>query len=311
MLFLSAFMVWRLYQWLYALRLHKTCYHGHLKQAKPGGHRYCQPKPVWVKKRVIRLKALMPQAGCRTIAHAFNRMHEQKGMTVGKSYVNGIVKAHQYEIQVLRRRIKHKRPKALPHNLIWGVDLAGKTDATGKLHNILGIIEHQSRASLTLTTLTDKASITLLEHLIVAIKRYGKPKYIRTDNEAIFTSRLFRFGLWFLGIRHQRTEVACPWQNGKVERFFGTLKERLNQWEVSSHEELIHSLHLFRFWFNHVRPHDYDVHGCTSAAGAGCTGAALDGRTPSEVWRGRRGNPNRAKWFEAWGGLLSGYYLPP
>jgi len=84
MLFLSAFMVWWLYQWLYAFRLHKTPDHGHLKRAKLGGHRYCQTKPVWVKKRVIRLKALMPQAGCRTIAHAFNRMHEHKGMTVGK-----------------------------------------------------------------------------------------------------------------------------------------------------------------------------------------------------------------------------------
>ncbi len=294
MLFLSAFMVWWLYQWLYALRLHKTPDHGHLKQAKPDGHRYCQPKPAWVKKRVIRLKALMPQSGCRTIAHAFNRLHEHKGMTVGKSYVHNIIKQHHYEIQILRRKIKHKRPKPLPHNLIWGVDLTGKTDSTGKLHNILGVIEYQSRSALCLTALADKASITLLESLITTIRRYGKPRYIRTDNEAIFTSKIFRLGLWLLGIKHQRTEVACPWQNGKVERFFGTLKEKLNQWEVSSFGELNHSLHLFQFWYNEVRPHDY-----------------LNGCTPAEVWRNRKGNPNRTKWFEAWDGLLCGYWLPP
>jgi len=176
---------------------------------------------------------------------------------------------------------------------------------------VLGIVEHQSRSCLCLTALADKASITLLESLITAIKRYGKPKIVRTDNEAVFTSRLFRFGLWVLGIKHQTTEIACPWQNGKVERFFGTLKQKLNQWEVNSSDELAHSLHLFRFWFNHVRPHDYDVHGCTSAAGAGCTGAALDGHTPVEIWRDSKGNPNRAKWFEAWDGLLVGYWLPP
>ncbi len=293
-LFLSTLSVWWFYQWLCALRFHKTFNHGHLKQARQGGHRYYQPKPAWVKKRVIRLKALMPLAGCRTIAHTFNQMHQHKGMTVGKSYVHNIIKQHHYEIQVLRRRIKHKRPNPLPHNLIWGVDLTGKTDSTGKLHNILGIVEHQSRACLTLAALTDKTSITLLEYLIAAIKRYGKPQSVRTDNEAIFTSRLFRFGLWFLGIRHQHTEVACPWQNGKVERFFGTLKEKLNQWEVSSFGELNHSLHLFRFWYNEVRPHDY-----------------LNGCTPAEVWRGSKGSPNRAKWFEAWDGLLVGYWLPP
>jgi len=258
------------------------------------GFRRRPPKPEWVRKKVIRLAALMPQAGCRSIAHAFNRLHGSKGMTVGKSYVNEVVRKHKYEIQVLRRKIKHRRPRPVPHNIVWGVDLTGKTDASGRLHSILGIVEHQSRASLTLTSLADKASMTLLEYLIVAIKRYGKPQYIRTDNEAVFTSRLFRFGLWLLGIRHQRTEVACPWQNGKVERFFGTLKEKLNQWEVASQEELAHSLHLFRFWYNHVRPHDY-----------------LDGATPAEVWCGKKGNADRAKWFEAWDGLLNGYYLPP
>ena len=190
-------------------------------------HFYYQPKPKWVKKKVIWLKALMPQAGCRTIVHTFNRLHQAKGVTVSKSYVNTVTRNHQYEIQILRRKLKHKRPKALPHNLIWGIDLTGKTDAAGKLHNILGIIEHQSRACLTLKPLVDKSSIALLECIISTIKKYGKPKMIRTDNEAIFTSQLFRFGLWVLGIKHQRTEVSCPWQNGKVERFFGTLKQKL------------------------------------------------------------------------------------
>jgi len=247
-----------------------------------------------VKKKVIRLKALMPEAGCRAIAHTFNRLHEQQGMSVGKSYVYEVIKAHQYEIRVLRRKIKHKRPRPMPHNLVWGVDLTGKTDSTGKLHNILGIVEHRSRAALCLTALRDKASITLLECLIEAVKKYGKPQHVRTDNEAVFTSGTFRLGLWILGIRHQRTEVACPWQNGRVERFFGTLKEKLNRREVGSHDELAHSLHLFRFFYNHIRPHDY-----------------LDGRTPAEVWSGKRGNAYRAQWFEAWDGLLSGYWLPP
>jgi len=123
----------------------------------------CPPKPEWVRKKIIRLKALMPEAGCRSIAHAFNRLHERKGMTVGKSYVNEVVRKHRCEIQILRRKIKHRRPRPVPHNLVWGVDLTGKTDAAGNLHNILGIVEHRSRASLTLAALADKASITLLD----------------------------------------------------------------------------------------------------------------------------------------------------
>ena len=33
---------------------------------------FAQPKPKWVCNEVIRLKAVMPQAGCRTIAYHFN-----------------------------------------------------------------------------------------------------------------------------------------------------------------------------------------------------------------------------------------------
>jgi len=56
------------------------------------------------------------------------------------------------------------------------------------------------------------------------------------------------------------------------------LKEKLNRWEVASYDELAVSLHLFCFWYNHVRPHDY-----------------LDGVTPAEVWQGRKGNPDSAQ----------------
>ncbi|MDX2253819.1 MAG: hypothetical protein NW202_16125 [Nitrospira sp.] len=44
---------------------------------------FAQPKPTWVKQEVIRLKALMPQAGRRMIAHTFNRRWKaRRQMTV-------------------------------------------------------------------------------------------------------------------------------------------------------------------------------------------------------------------------------------
>ncbi len=118
------------------------------------------------------------------------------------------------------------------------MDLTGKTDTQNKLHNILGIIDHGSRNCLCLKGLKSKASITLLRYLLDMIEHYGKPKIIRTDNEAVFTLRLFRFGLSWLNIKHQKVDKGCPWQNGRVERFFGTLKEKLNQWDVDSRTQL-------------------------------------------------------------------------
>ena len=49
---------------------------------------------------------------------------------------------------------------------------------------------------------------------------------LRTDNEAVFTSRLFCTALQILGIAHQRNDLGCPWQNGRIERLLGTLKAK-------------------------------------------------------------------------------------
>ncbi len=258
---------------------------------------YLHPKkPDWVPKELIRMKAFMPDVGCRKLAESFNRRYaKKKHITVGKTYVSNIIKKHQYDIQVLRKNSKHRKPRPLPLNIVWGMDLTGKTDTQNKLHNILGIIDHGSRGGLCLKGLKNKASITLLRCLLDAIECYGKPKIIRTDNEAVFTSKLFSFSLWLLGIKHQRIDKGCPWMNGRVERFFGTLKQKLNQWDVDSRTQLNGALVQFRFWYNHVRPHQH-----------------LDGRTPAEVWQGKDIYQQKVKKkyaFTAWDGLLSGYYL--
>ena len=46
--------------------------------ASPPRRIFAQPKPKWVKHDIIRLKAVMPQAGCRTIAHHFNRRGKKR-----------------------------------------------------------------------------------------------------------------------------------------------------------------------------------------------------------------------------------------
>jgi putative transposase len=148
---------------------------------------------------------------------------------------------------------------------------------------------------LTLRALSNKSSWTLLGHLCLAIGRHGKPIAVRTDNERCFTSLVFTSALRCLGITHQRSAVGCPWQNGRIERFFGTLKQVLNQWSVQNGTQLQQSLYAFRDWYCTVRPH-----------------ANLNGATPDEAWRDidpYRNVPKKIEWFDAWDGLLSGYRI--
>lgn len=244
---------------------------------------------------VIRLKALT-DLSCQKLADTFNRLYgSQRGVTVSKSWVALAIKRHHYSIADLREQWKRQQPAHLPRNRIWGLDLTGKADEAGNIHPILGVIDHGSRLALCMQALPDKRSVTILRCLLQAIGSYGLPRVIKTDNEVIFRSWIFRTTLSLLGIRQQFSQPGMPWQNGRIERLFGTLKEKLHQLRVEDSAALRLAINDFCFWYNVVRPHHH-----------------LDGRTPMEAWHGidpYRQRPKRAYLFEAWDGLLKGVWL--
>ncbi|MDY7093937.1 MAG: integrase core domain-containing protein [Acidobacteriota bacterium] len=235
----------------------------------------------------------MPKAGCRRLAITFNHLHQRRHMTVGKSFVANVLRGAQREVLRARRDIRRREPRMAPRNLIWPLDL---TAVTNEPSPILGILDHGSRACLDLEILPSKRSVTLLRALLETMERFGKPRIVRTDNEPVFTSGLFSWALALLGIRHHRTAPFAPWQNGRIERFFGTFKRALRSRPQLGEDGLVDQLDLaeFRVWYNHLRPHQN-----------------LEGLTPAEAWRGKENNRRRtARWVSAWSGALSGFYWP-
>ncbi|HYD82161.1 MAG TPA: hypothetical protein VEC06_20335 [Paucimonas sp.] len=111
---------------------------------------------------------------------------------------------------------------------VENVGITGKVDAARNLHPTLGIIDHGSRLALCMQPLPDKRAITVLKALLIAVEMFGPPQTLKTDNEAIFRSRLFRWSLALLSVRHRFSQPGMPWQNGRIKRLFGTLKEKLD-----------------------------------------------------------------------------------
>lgn len=159
----------------------------------------------------------------------------------------------------------------------------------------LGILDHGTRALLALRELHDRTAVGLLRALLDAIEKFGRPRFLRTDNERVLTSRLMAIALLALGIRHQRIDPFCPWQNGRIERLFKTLKDRLQAWWAlaGTPEHLQHDLDTFRTWYNHARPHQ-----------------SLDGITPAIAWDGRATSDRRPRFYQAWDGILAGLVAP-
>ncbi len=80
-----------------------------------------------------------------------------------------------------------------------------------------------------------------------------------TDNGGPFGS--FRFGAFIASraeLRHVRTRVNTPGQNGVRERAFGSLKyERLYREQIDDDLDLVREAEAFRVEFNEVRLHEH------------------------------------------------------
>lgn len=130
--------------------------------------------------------------------------------------------------------MRRQLPRPVPVNAVWAMDMTFYTDAHGTQHAAIGMLDHGSRLVLCLHTLVKRNSWAMLGHLCIAIAKQGKPQRLRTDNERVFTSWVFTTFLRLAGIDHQRIQTCAPWQNGRMERLFGTLKPLLRQLLIPS-----------------------------------------------------------------------------
>lgn len=231
----------------------------------------------------------------RNARDEFNRRYAVEGMTVSLGTVHAWVKKYCTDAELVRVRTRNRFPGFTPANLRWNLDGTGKVDAAGSQHFILGIIDYGTRLNLLLERLEVANSAEILNCVLATVAQFGAPKIIRTDNASVFKSAEFQAGLKAANIRHEFTDPGCPWQNGRIERLFLTLKEKLNLILPIDGAALDHLLAEFRFWYNTVRPHQH-----------------LHNFTPMEVWTGVnpfKEKPKKIFRFSGWDGMLKGFYM--
>ncbi len=84
-----------------------------------------------------------------------------------------------------------------------------------------------------------------LEVFKEAVKKYEKPESVLTDNGKQFVSKVYNKFLEENGIKHRRTRPYNPKCNGKIERWFRTLKKLLKKKWFNSPEEFIKEVNEF------------------------------------------------------------------
>ena len=59
--------------------------------------------------------------------------------------------------------------------------------------------------------------------------------------------------MYLLGIKRQTTQIASPWQNGKIERLFGMIKQAFNSLVFTTTQSLGSGLKEFHFFYNYIQ----------------------------------------------------------
>jgi putative transposase len=92
--------------------------------------------------------------------------------------------------------------------------------------------------------------------LTALVAQHGAPRYLRSDNGAEFVATAVQVWLRQCGVQTLSIEPGKPWQNGKEERFNGTVRDEcLNMHLFASVAEACVRLSTFRNQYNSDRPH--------------------------------------------------------
>jgi transposase InsO family protein len=90
---------------------------------------------------------------------------------------------------------------------------------------------------------------SLLDDLMLAIRRFGIPKRFYTDNGAAFRSRHLRLVAAKLGVTLPHTPAYTPRGRGKIERFFRSVREGFLTGRARTSLEKLNA--DFSVWINH------------------------------------------------------------
>jgi putative transposase len=165
-------------------------------------------------------------------------------------------------LQVKRRkhrRARRERPPPLTAahpNHVWAYDFLQDQDMHGRTFSILTVMDEFTREGLAIAVAEATSAAWVITVLSELVALHGAPTYLRSDNGAEFVALAVQAWLARRHVRTRYIDPGCPWQNGKEERFNGTVRDEcLNLHRVASGAEARVRLAAFRDQYNHDRPH--------------------------------------------------------
>ena len=228
-----------------------------LVQLQRATFRY-QPRPLADDDVAGELRALaqeQPRYGYRRMWALLRRKRVINAKRVHRLWKRAGLQVQRTKHRQQRRERPVPVAAAYPRH-VWAYDFVEDRDSHDTVLRILTVIDEFTREGLAIDVELTTSAERVISVLTQLVARHGAPEYLRSDNGSEFVALAVQAWLAQREITTLYIDPGCPWQNGKDERFNGTLRDEcLNMYLFVSVREARVRVEAFRRHYNEERPH--------------------------------------------------------
>lgn len=231
-------------------------------------HTHPGQTPPEVSARILELRATLARTGSDAGADTIHTYLAREGITTSRSTIwRTLQRAGLITPQPQKRpRSSWQRFNAARPNETWQSDFTHVSLTNGDDIEVIGWIDDHSRLLLHLSAHRRVTGTVVTDTFQTAAAAHGYPASTLTDNGMVYTTRLAQGGkqaglnafetlLKLEGITQKNGRPYKPTTQGKIERFWQTLKKYLAQHPARTLPELQRILDEFATFYNESRPH--------------------------------------------------------
>ena len=221
--------------------------------------------PVGVEVRLLEMRRAKPYWGARRLALELRRKGVDPAPSKSAVY-RSLVRAGVIDpLQRQRRSEKWKRWERGAPMELWQLDVVhGFLLADGTSAKALTGVDDHSRYCVSAQLMARERTQSVCDGFTSALRSYGVPQQVLTDNGKVFTGRYAQPPVEVLfdricrenGVDHILTQPASPTTTGKIERFHRTLRIEFNTRQVFRNLKTAQeALDEWVTYYNTQRPH--------------------------------------------------------
>jgi putative transposase len=204
------------------------------------------------------LAAAHPRYGPRRLCVMLRR---ERGRVVNLKKVRRLCREHGLLLRQKRRRKRRGVGAGVPCRAghpghVWAYDFVEDRTETGRKLRVLTVADEFTRECVAVEVEHRMNARYVAGTLLRLFAGRGAPRFVRSDNGPEFVAKHLVRALAASAVEARHIEPGSPWQNGRNERFNGSLRDECLNLETFHNRDHARALiKLFGRAYNERRPH--------------------------------------------------------